>query len=225
MSPARLAVVELLCTVVLPLLILQLGSAWVGPLGVVLWAAAPAVVFLTAQMVRDRTVSALGVLSLVGVGLTSAVGFLELGPRWFALKEALLPAAIALVMAATARGPWPLVGVVLERVFDRAALAAARAAPEAGARYDVAVRRATLELAVATALPGLGAWVLATVMVTAPSGTEAWVAEVAKYNLWSLPAVTVPAGLLTLFVFRRVFDSVERALGVELETLLVDLTA
>lgn len=225
MTPARQALLELLCTVGLPLLILQFGTPWfgLGPVAVSVWAAVPAAGWVGAQIVRERTVSALGALALVGVALSGAVAVLQVDGGWFAWKEALLPVAIGVVTAATAATPWAVVGVLFDRILDPGAVARLREVPERGAAYAGAVRRATLELAASFAAPGLIAFGLARALVVSPGGTDAYVTELGRYTMWSFPMVTVPGVLLSVAVLRRAMGHVEAAAGVPFEELLPEL--
>jgi hypothetical protein len=223
MSPTRLALLELACTLALPLLVLQFGTSTFGPVGVVVAAAVPVGAFVLGQMVWTRTVSALGVISLFGVGLSGGVAMLRLDTSWFAWKEALLPVLVGCATAATALGPWPLVGVVLERVLDPAALDRAAAEPDRRAAYTSAIRRSTVEFGVASAAPAVLAFALARILVVSEAGTEAWAEEIGRYSVWSVPAVSMPAVVLAVVAFRRAMALVEQALGVEFETLLPDL--
>jgi hypothetical protein len=224
MSASRLAVIELVCTVVLPLLILQFGTSWFGPVGVAVAAGAPAAAFVVAQMARDRAVSALGVLALTGVALSGLVALLRLDGAWFAWKEGLLPVVLGLATAASARTSWPVIGVLFDKLLDPAALARIRGDAAVAPRYAAAVRRATVELAVAAGAPGLLAFGLARLLVTAPGGTPEYAEELSRYTAYSIGIVTVPGVVLAVMALRRAFTHVETAVGVEFESLLPELT-
>lgn len=222
MSPTRLALLELACTVALPVLILQVGLNWFGPVTTVFVAGAPAAAFLVFQMARERTVSALGVIGLVGVGLSGGIGLLRLDAGWFAVKEALVPLVFGAALAISAFGPWSPIHLVLDRLLAPEPWARVKEDPARRARLDAAMRRSTLEAAVVTALPGILAFFLARWTVVSPTGTEAWAAEMRDYSGLSLPAVTGPAVVLLWYWARRMFDRIEDAIGVGLETLLPD---
>lgn len=226
MTPStRLAAIELGCTIALPLLVLQFGGSWLelGPVGVAVAAALPPAGFLLAQFARERSVGALGVVSLIGVLLTGGVAVLQLDGAWFAVKEGLLPVLLGGLTAASAFSPWPVIGVVFDRLLAPDALASIRAAPESAARFQAAVRRSTIELGVASALPGVLAFGVARSVVTSAGGTEAYVQELGRYTMWSFPLVTVPALAVTVIALRRAMAHVEQALGVGFDTLLPEI--
>jgi hypothetical protein len=223
MSPTRLAVLELFFTVGMPALILQFGASTLGPVGVVVAAAVPAGLFFFGQMVVTRTVSVLAVFALVAVALSGVVAFLRLDATWFAWKEGLLPVVLGLAVAASTLGPWPALKPLLDKVLDPAALAQATSPPEAARRFAQVVRHSTLELAIATAAPGLLAFAMARILVVSEAGTPEFADELGQYAVWSVPGVWMPGVVVTVMWFRRMMAQVEVALGVEFEALLPEL--
>ncbi|MEQ1567801.1 MAG: VC0807 family protein [Myxococcota bacterium] len=221
MNDSRWAWLEIGCTVVAPVVVLTFGTTWLSPsvaLGVAL--VAP-VGFALVSMAREGRPSGLALFALASVLLTGVIGLFDLEPRWFALKEAAVPAGMGAVIAGTAATDTPLVGLVLARILDPART---RAAVEAGDRpaYDRAIRRATLWLGAVTAASGIANFALATALVHSGSGTDAFAAELGRYTGWSFPLIGLPTMGAAVVVLRRTVDAVELAVRVPFDSLLRD---
>lgn len=144
---------------------------------------------------RQRRVNAMSAIGIVSTLLTGGVGLLELDARWFAAKEAAVPAAMGLAVAASAWTRHPLIHAL---VFDAALLDterihAALAARGAESAFERVLRLGTLGLAAiffatAAASYGLARWI-----VTSPAGSAAFNGELGRLTLLSYPLVALPA--------------------------------
>jgi len=212
---------ELVATVVIPTVILIgfTGEAWLGPrLGLVVALAAP-LAWGIHSMIRDRRISALAVIALVGVLLTGSVGLLELDPAWFALKEALVPLALGGLTMATAWTRFSLLPVLFERVLDPERLDEALD-DEARAEFDAASRRGTVASGAIVAGSAIFSWALARYLVTSPSGSEAFASELGTFTSVSFVVIGLPTTLATAWVLRGVLLRLEDLADVDVETLL-----
>lgn len=223
MRNPRLAV-DLAANLAWPFVVLTWGSgadllgprwgpavAMAGPLAFAAWR----------RVVEGRT-SALSVLVVVSIALNAAAGFLPMEARWFAWKEALLPVGFGALFAATAlRGPG-LLAELVHQLVDPKKLADALAARGTAEGVHARLRRGTVRFGIVTAASGLLGGVLAAFLVTAPTGTEAFAAQLGSYTLWSWPAVNVPVLLASTWVLRDVLIALEDGTGQRIEDLSPD---
>jgi len=212
---------ELLATVVIPTVVLVgfTGEDWLGPrLGLVV-ALAPPIAWGVYSMVRERKVSALAVIALVSVLLTGSVGLLELDPAWFALKEAVIPLVLGGLTMATASTRFALLPVLFERVLDSDRVE--EALDDRGREvFDAASRRGTLIAGAIVAASAVVSWGLARIVVTSPSGSEAFASELGTHTTLSFLVVGIPTTLATAWVLRDVLLKLEQLVDVDVETLL-----
>ena len=217
----RFVIAEIVCTVVVPTFALwflstpdRLGPTW----ALILALAAPAG-WATFTQIREREVSGLAVISILSVGASGAIGLAALDTRWFAIKEALVPAGIGVLILATAPTRWSVVPVLLHRLLDPDRTRAALSARGTEAMFDAAARRATVVFGLVSIGSAGLSFLLAQALVVSPAGTEAFNAELGTYTAWSLPAVTIPMLAAAVFVLRRVLLQLEEAAGTSLEEL------
>lgn len=218
----RWATAELVATVALPAvaLIFLTDEARLGPTVGLIVALVPPIAWGIVSMIREGQISALAVLAIVSVILTGGVGLLRLDPRWFAIKEAAVPAAMGLATIGTASTRFAVVGILLDRLFDLGRVRQAAEARGARARVDRAVRRATvLAGTVLVATAGI-TFALARYVVRSETGSEAFGDELGQYTLLSVPALLVPSTIAMAWVLVRVLEAIEEATGEDREAFL-----
>jgi prepilin signal peptidase PulO-like enzyme (type II secretory pathway) len=220
MSDSQWMWVEIGCTVVIPTATMWFGPDLFGPGVALILALLCPLLFSLANLRREGQVSVLSALAMGSILLTGVVGLMSFDARWFALKEALIPALMGAVLVLTARTRYAVVPALIERVLDRDKLRGALVEPSAGAAFERVAVRATFELGVVMAASGILSLMLARWVVTAPSGSDLFVEQLGTYTAWSFPAVTLPVLLATGWVLRRALEGLERVAAVPLEQLL-----
>lgn len=212
---------ELIATVAFPTVVLIgfAGEQWLGPrIGLVVALASP-VAWGVFSMVRERQVSALAVIAVVSVVLTGSVGLFEVDPSWFALKEAAIPMVLGGMAIASTYTRYAFIPVFLNTVWDLESVderldAAGREA------FDAACRRGTLVAGVISVVSGVVSWGLARYLVTSPSGTEAFAAELGAFTTVSFFTVNTPTLLATAWVIRGVLTKLEELTEDDVQTFL-----
>ncbi|MDP2313627.1 MAG: VC0807 family protein [Pseudomonadota bacterium] len=214
--------VDLACNLGWPWLILTFASddAWFGPRwGPAVAMAAPLAFALWRRIAQGRT-SPLSALVIASISINAAIGFLPMEARWFAWKEALLPVAFGLVFAASAmRGPGLVAGLMNE-MLDGPKVEAALAERGGAEAYTRRVRRGTVRFGVVTALSGLASGLLAAALVTSPTGSAEFAAQLGRYTAWSYGVVTLPTLLGSMWVLRDVLLALEESTGEPFERLI-----
>ena len=218
----RWVTAELIATVVLPgvSLIFLTDAERLGPTWGLVVALVPPVVWSVVSMVREGRISALAVIAVCSVLLTGGVGLLELDPRWFAVKEALVPSLLGVGVLATAHTRFAVVSVLLDKVMD---LSRVHAAAKARGQVDhvrSAVRASTIRVGGVLVVTALFTYGLARWVVQSQTGTEAFGDELGRYTLLSVPVLMVPSTIAMAWVLNQVFHAIAAATGEEPEAFL-----
>ncbi|MBX2797416.1 MAG: hypothetical protein KTR31_07110 [Myxococcales bacterium] len=221
-NQARWAIVELLCTIALPaaaLMLLtdadRLGPAW----GLVV-ALAPPLLWGVFVMVRDRSVSALAVISVVSVTLTGGVGLLQLDPTWFAVKEGAVGMLLGGLVMATAPTRHAMIPVLLDKLVDTERLQGALRQAGQPDAYVEAGRRATIQAGLLMLASGVASFGLARWIVRSAAGTEAFGDELGRFTLLSFPVIGLPTTLAMVWVLERLLRRVEDASSLDRDDFL-----
>jgi len=213
---------NLLITVIAPVIILTRfsGEDQLGPdKGLALALALP-IGYAIYELIRARKISASPIIGVVGVLLTGGFRLLDIPPRWFAIKEAAIPAALALAILISAWIGKPLARVFLNQVLDHDRIKAALAANNAEEEYEQRTSIATYLLAGAFILSAILNYVLARIVVTSDPGTDAFNSELGRMTALSYPVITLPVMLVLMGTIFYIFTTVGKLTGLEIEEMM-----
>lgn len=210
---------NLLFTIVLPVVILtwfsgedRLGPDW----GLAIALAFP-IAFAGYELVRDRKIGMAPIVGVIGVLLTGGFRLFEIPPKWFAIKEAAVPAALALAILVSAWIGRPLARVFLDQMLDREGVHAALAERGTAEEYERRTSKATYLLASAFVLSGILNFALARIVVTSEPGTDAFNSELGRMTALSYPVITVPVMIVLVGTIFYVLSTVTKLTGLEAE--------
>ncbi len=224
MTQSRSPLLEIAVTLLIPALILmQLSKPeYLGAAGALAVALTFPVGWGLRELAKSRRFSLFAGLGVVSLLLTGGIGLLELDTRWLAVKEAAVPGVLGLIVAGSALSRYPLVRVLLytPMLLDTARIDAALAERGNRAAFEARLRAATWMLAGSFAFSAVMNYVLATWIVTSPTGTAAFNEELGRLTLLSYPMIAVPATLIMLAVLYYLAGGVKRLAGLSLGDVL-----
>jgi len=198
------SLIELLITLIIPSIILMKlsGPENLGVVNALLLALAFPLAWGARDLLMRRKLNLFAALGLVSIVLTGGIGLLQLDTQWLAVKEAAIPGVLGLVVAGSALVRKPLVGVLLfnRTLLDVDRIDAALAARGNAAVFEARLRIATWLLAGSFFFSSAMNYLLATWIVTSPTGSAAFNEELGRLALLSYPAIALPATLMMLAV-------------------------
>jgi hypothetical protein len=216
--------VELLITLLIPSLILMKlsGPENLGAVNALLLALAFPLGWGTRDFLLNRKFNLFAGLGLVSILLTGGIGLLQLDTRWLAVKEAAIPGLIGLAVAISAYTRQPLVRLLLyspaimnvERIQENLVQRGNHAV------FDARLRAATLMLSGSFFFSSVMNYLLATWIVTSPSGSSAFNEELGRLTLLSYPMIALPSMLLMLAVLFYLARSIRQLAGLQLTEAL-----
>jgi intracellular septation protein A len=216
--------VELLITLLIPSLILMKlsGPEHLGPVYALLLALTLPLGWGARDFLLNRKFNLFAGLGLVSILLTGGIGLLQLDTRWLAVKEAAIPGLIGLAVTISAFTRKPLVRVLLyspaimnvERIQENLVQRGNHA------EFDARLRAATLMLSGSFFFSAVMNYVLATWIVTSPSGSSAFNEELGRLTLLSYPMIALPSMLLMLAVLFYLARSIRQLAGLQLTEAL-----
>jgi len=217
---------------VLPILLLNKGKAWLGPylepyfenvaVGVLLIAIAFPVGYFVYDYFKRAKYNIFSILGLISVLLTGGIGILEIPTEWFAVKEAAIPLLLGLAVLISLKTPYPLVRTLLynPEIIDVDKVHAGLQAHKAEGAFERLLVRCTWLLAASFLLSGILNYFLARWIVVSPSGTDAFNAEVSKMMAWSWPVIAVPSMIIMMVALMQLLGGIKKMTGLELEEVL-----
>ncbi len=215
---------DLLVTIIVPSVILMKLSdpESLGAVNALLLALAFPLSWGARSLLREHRVNLFAVLGLVSVLLTGGIGLLQLDTQWLAVKEAAIPGLIGLAVAISAYTRNPLVRVIL---FSPALMDVERikqALDERGnlAIFEVRLKTTTWMLAGSFFFSAVMNYILATWIVTSPSGTTAFNEELGRLTLLSYPMIALPSMLIMAAALYYLVRTIHTLAGLKLTDAL-----
>ena len=216
--------VNIAFNVIIPAVVLHKfsGEERLGPVGALLVALAFPVLYGAWDFVTRRKHNFISIIGFVGILLTGGLGLLKLDGFWFAVKEAAVPAVIAMAVIVSQWTRRPLVKVLLfnDAVMDTSKVEDALRAKQAESGFAALIRSTTWIVASSFVLSAVLNFVLARHLLTAPTGTEEFNAQLGTMTGLSFPVIAVPSMTLTFFALWRLFAGIKKLTGLDLEQVL-----
>ena len=215
---------NILFNIVIPVLILTKfsGEADLGPMWALVVALAFPVVYGCWDFRRSDKVNFISVLGVISVLLTGGIGLLQLDPAYIAIKEAAVPAVIAVAVLLTHNTRFSLVRKLLlnEDLIQTEKLAKALEAKQATKAFEAKLKFSTYLLASSFVLSAVLNYVLAKWIVVSPAGTEAFNAEIGKMTAWSFPVIAIPCTIIMMIAVLYLFSQIGKLTGEDLDNFL-----
>lgn len=209
--------IELLVNILIPSLILMKlsGAEHLGSVVALVLALAFPLVWGAMDLIKSRKINIFSALGLVNIVLTGGIGLLELDTQWLAVKEAAVPGVIGLVVLASIRTRYPLVRTLL---FNPSVIDVDKVHKHLEERGNVAafearLQNSTIMLAGTFFFSSMMNYLLATWIVTSPTGTEAFNEELGRLTLLSYPMIALPSMLMMMAVLYYLVRSVRHLAG------------
>lgn len=216
--------IEIAVTILVPSVVLMQasGEEALGPTGALLLALAFPLAWGLNNWRQRRAFGLLAGIGLVSTVLTGGIGLLQLDASWFALKEAGVSALFGVAVALSACTRKPLIRALLlhPSLFDVARLEAALVQRGSVGAFAWRMRQATLALAATFAVSATLNYVLARWLVTSPTGSEAFNAELGRFTLVSWPAITAPSLAMSMALLWWIGRRIHELAGLHIADLL-----
>lgn len=213
---------NLLFTIIIPVVILTRfsGEGDLGPdRGLALALAFP-IGWAIWEFSRERRIGAAPVIGVVSVLLTGGFRLFDIPPRWFAVKEAAVPAALALAILISAWIGKPLARVFLNQVLDGERIRARLLERGTLDEYEQRTAKATFLLAAAFLLSAALNFILARIVVTSDPGTDAFNSELGRMTALSYPVITIPVMIVLVGTIWYIMSTVTKLTGLQAEDMM-----
>ena len=173
------------------------------------------------EIVRYRVTNYIALLGLLGVLLTGGIGLLELDVRWLAVKEAAIPALLGMALLMSAKLRYPLIKTLVfnSKVLDTGKISGILSRRGHVAALETRLLRATYFLSATFFFSAVMNYLMATWIVTSPTGSAAFNEELGRLTLISYPVIAIPSLMMMLAIVYFLWRSIHRFTGLKLEEL------
>ncbi len=196
---------EMVCNVILPSVILMKlsGPENLGTMGALIVALAFPIIYGGYELIRFKKFNFISLLGFISVLMTGGIGLLELDPQWLAIKEAFIPGVIGLIILGSSFTRSPIVSKLIfnKTIFNIELINSKLEQNQNKNNFDRRLIQSNYLFASTFLFSSIMNYVLATIIVTSPAGTEAFNTELGKLTLMSYPAIAIPSMIMMIGVF------------------------
>ncbi|WP_120512115.1 VC0807 family protein [Photobacterium salinisoli] len=210
---------DLIFNVIVPSVVLMKlsGQEQLGPVNALILALAFPIVLGGYELIKHKKFNFISLLGFVSVLLTGGIGLLELDNQWLAIKEALIPGLIGLVVFVSTFTKYP---VVTKMIFNDAVLNLSLIKEKLTqngklTEFNKCLAQSNYLFASTFVFSSIMNYVLATTIVTSPAGSEAFNEELGEMTLLSYPMIAIPSMLMMFGIFYYVWRSIRRMTNLE----------
>lgn len=191
---------NVLINIALPVFILlRLSSPdRLGPVPALVLAVTIPIVWGLYGLIRTRKPDISSILGIISVLLTGVIGVFELNTRLFALKEGAIPFLFAVVLIASNHTRFPIVTLLADVVQRRDRVQNQLDEHGGHVAYHQHMIESGKRWALIMITNGTLKMILASFVVTAPAGTEAFNRDLAMWEIVQIPTTMVVATVLIL---------------------------
>lgn len=222
-KPRENILISLALNIAAPAVILSKLSApdRLGPLNTLFFALAFPLAYFVWDLIRRREVSFISIIGVVGVLMTGVLGVLKTDNFWFAVKEASIPALIAVSILATLKSKRSLMRTLFfnDQLIDIERVNAALDAKGKRGDFDRLLTRSGLWLVVSFTISAILNFWLARYLLTAPTGSEEFNGQLSTMFWMSWVVIVPPSTAIAMFALWRLFSGVTKLSGLEFEQI------
>jgi hypothetical protein len=221
--------IDILVSIVIPSIVLMKfsGDDDLGASGALITALAFPLAWGLYELIRFNIKNYIALLGLISVLLTGSIGLLQLDTQWLAVKEAAIPGLIGVVVMISARLGYPLIKTLLynPKVLDTERISRILGERGFDQLFEIRLLNATYMLSGTFFFSAVMNYLLATWIVTSPTGSEAFNEELGRLTLVSYPVIVIPSMLMMFAIFYFLWRSIHGLTGLKLEEIMASAPA
>ena len=215
--------IDLVFSIIIPTLILKKmsGADMLGPTwALVLALSFPALAGIWG-FIKKGKITFIPALGFVSILLTGSIGVLKLPKEYIAIKEALVPSVIGIIVIASALLKKPLVRpfVMNPVIMNTEKIEGALKDQGTQSDFDQSLVNATWIIAASFVFSAVANYFLAKWIVVSESGTDAFNSELGTITVYGYLMIGLPATVFTLGAAFYAFKSMTKHTGLKFEEL------
>lgn len=174
------------------------------------------------EIIKTRKPGFISIIGLASIFLTGIIGILQLPTEWLAFKEASVPLLIGMAVVLSLKTRYPLVKKLFfnDSLLDMERIGKILDEKNARGAMEKTLKISTYMIGGSFLLSAVLNFILAKVIVTSPSGTEAFNAELGRLTALSYPVIALPSTIVMCVALWYLFAKLKKLTGLEFEELI-----
>ena len=223
---------NILMNIVIPTLILIklsgdtfMGHPWgLGPTWALIVALAFPITYGVKDFLNQRKFNAFSGLGIISVLLTGGISLLHLDTKYYAMKEAAIPALIGLIFIISTKTRYPLLKTFLynDKLLKVSKISEILKERENEQKFERTLRNGSYLLAFSYFVCAALNYVLAKMIVVSATGTPEFNVEIGKMHLVGFGVIVVPSILFLVATLFYIFRDIRLLTGLSFEEAMND---
>lgn len=220
---------NLLFNIVIPVIILNKGSAYLSPMQALFVALSFPLGYGLYDFIQKRKTNFLSILGLLNISVTGGLAVIGLEGQWFAIKEAAFPALIGIFVLGSAFTKKPFIESLFlnPQIINTQLLNEKVAASQNEGLLKSLLKNATFLLSLSFALSALLNFLLAQhifqpidPLLSESQHTEALNQQIAEMTKWSFIVILVPSLAFLSAIFYYLLRGLKKITGLSTEEII-----
>ncbi len=221
--------INILLTILLPILVLNKGGAYLGEKIALLVAVLLPLIYFAWDWFQNKHINGIAILGILNVLVTGIFAFIDLEGAWFAVKEGAFPFFIAVFVAFSAKKEKPFITMLFlnEQLFKIDLIKSKATEKGRESELKKLLVQATYALSGSFLLSALlnfflALWIFQPIPTDLIGDERSRVLneQIATMTGWSYPVIALPSLLALVAIFFFVLKSLKRITGLESTELM-----
>lgn len=216
------ALINFLICIVIPTVILMKFSSpeTLGPMKGFCVALSFPIIYTLNDLIKLRKWNFIALIGLISILLTGGIGLLKMSPFVLALKEAIIPFIIAVVVLFSVKSKKSALRYLFDQLLNVEKVELKLKKINKANAYNQICKDHTYYLAASFFLSSFLNYILARKIVISPGGTTGFAEELGKMTALSYFVIALPSTIFLAIIFWRVISKLSQISEISVEDLL-----
>ncbi len=215
---------NLLINIIVPVVLLTRYSKpeYLGPVyGLVIAVSIPLLYGLYDFIVNKKR-NSIAIIGMVSIAITGGIGLLKLPGEYIAIKEALIPFIIGIIVLVSVKTKFPLFNKIIYRdeLFLTAKIDGLVKEHGKEKEFKQLMFRSNIYISLSFFFSAIMNYILAKIIVVSETGTVEFNNEIGRMTLISYPIIAIPSMIILILVFYNFLNQLSKLTGLKKDDIM-----
>jgi intracellular septation protein A len=213
--------------IILPSLVMSKADDWFGisPTAALVIALLFPIGYGLFDFARSRKCNVFSIIGFASVLLTGIIGLMQLPKEYVAIKEALVPSLIGLIVFCSAFTRYPLIKTLLfnDTIMNVDLINGRLQEPADRAMFQKLLSSSTLKFSLSFLLSAVLNYILACYFIHSETGTVEFNRELGRMTFWSYPVIVLPCTVILMVTLIGIVRRLEQLTHLSWEEMFLGM--
>lgn len=215
--------------IILPSLIMSKADEWfsLSPTIALIIALLFPIGYGLLDFIKSRKCNIFSIIGFVSIFLTGIIGLLQLPKEYIAIKEALVPSLIGIIVFCSAFTRYPLIKTLLfnETIMNVELINGRLQESESQVAFQKLLSLSTLKFSLSFLFSAILNYILARYFIHSETGTVEFNKELGRMTFWSYPIIVLPCTIILMATLVGLIKRLQKLTHLSWEEMFVGMQA